>query len=292
MVTPSADFPFPSHSQSVFGAKMHYIDEGTGDPILFLHGNPTSSYLWRNILPTLSHLGRCIAPDLIGMGRSEKPDIAYHFFDHVHYLEEFIQTLGLQNITLVLHDWGSALGFHYASRHASNIKGIAFMEALLMPLPGWEVFPDSVRALFQEFRTRETGRELIIDQNAFIEQVLPHSILRPLTDAEMAWYREPFVNPASREPIWRWVNNLPIAGSPVEMVEVMEAYNHWLQATDLPKLLCYATPGVVLPTPLVDWCQHHLKNLTTKDVGPGLHYIQEDSPHLIGSALAQWYAAL
>ena len=288
----SPDFPFPSHYIEVQGAKLHYVDEGKGDPILFLHGNPTSSYLWRNIIPHLTSSGRCIALDLIGMGKSGKPDIEYRFFDHVKYVEGFIEAMGLQNITLVLHDWGSALGFHYTSRHEVNVKGIAFMEAVLMPVPSWEVLPEDSRTLFQAFRTPEVGWDLIVNQNVFVEQVIPNLIVRKLTEAEMNHYREPFKDPASRKPVWRWPNEIPIAGEPADVVEVVETYNQWLKITELPKLLLYATPGAIITAPLVEWCKQNLKNLTTGDIGPGIHYLQEDNPHRIGLELANWYKAL
>lgn len=288
----SPDFPYESNYLEVLGSKLHYVDEGSGDPILFLHGNPTSSYLWRNIIPYLTRLGRCIALDLIGMGKSDKPDIEYRFFDHVKYVEGFIEKLGLQNITLVLHDWGSALGFHYARRHESNVKGLAFMEAVLMPIPSWDAMPEDGRQLFQAFRTPEVGWDMIVNQNVFVEQVIPNMVVRKLTEAEMNRYREPFKNPASRKPVWRWPNEIPIAGEPADVVEAVEVYNQWLQKTELPKLLFHGTPGGALPAPLVEWCRQNLKNLKTVDIGPGIHYLQEDNPHLIGAELATWYSRL
>lgn len=288
----SPDFPYESNYLEVLGSKLHYVDEGSGDPILFLHGNPTSSYLWRNIIPYLTRLGRCIALDLIGMGKSDKPDIEYRFFDHVNYVEGFIEKLGLQNITLVLHDWGSALGFHYARRHESNVKGLAFMEAVLMPIPSWDAMPEDGRQLFQAFRTPEVGWDMIVNQNVFVEQVIPNMVARKLTEAEMNRYREPFKNPASRKPVWRWPNEIPIAGEPADVVEAVEVYNQWLQKTELPKLLFHGTPGGALPAPLVEWCRQNLKNLKTVDIGPGIHYLQEDNPHLIGAELATWYSRL
>jgi len=288
----SPDFPYESLYLEIEGAKLHYIEAGKGDPILFLHGNPTSSYLWRNIIPYLTPWGRCIALDLIGMGKSDKPDIDYRFFDHVKYVEGFIKALELQRITLVVHDWGSALGFHYASRNAANIKGIAFMEAILMPEPSWEEMPEGTRQMLQALRTPEVGWDLIVNQHIFVEQAIPGSIVRPLTEVEMNRYREPFKDPASRKPIWRWPNELPIEGSPADVVEAVEAYHRWLKTTELPKLLLYATPGAVITAPEVQWCQHNLKNLTTADIGEGIHYLQEDNPHGIGSELARWYRTL
>ncbi len=288
----SADFPYASHYVEVLGSQIHYVDEGAGDPILFLHGQPTSSYLWRNIIPHVSTRGRAIALDLIGMGRSDKPDLEYRFFDHVRYVEGFIEKLGLKNITLVIHDWGSALGFHYARRHADNVKGIAFMEAVLAPFPSWDAFPQNFAETFKAFRTPEVGWDLIVNQNVFVEQILPGAIVRDLTEAEMNHYRAPFLDPAHRKPVWRWPNELPIEGEPADVTEAVIAYNQWLQTTEIPKLLFAATPGAALPAPLVEWCRGHLKNLQTVELGQGLHFLQEDHPHRIGEALAAWFEAL
>lgn len=288
----SADFPYKSNYIEVHGSKIHYIDEGSGDPILFLHGNPTSSYLWRNIIPHLSTMGRCIAPDLIGMGKSDKLDIEYRFFDHVKYVEGFIQRMGLKNITLVIHDWGSALGFHYAMRHESNVKAIAFMEAILMPVPSWEMFPPDFKQVFQAFRTPEVGWEMIVNKNMFVEKILPGGVVRKLTEEEMNHYREPFKEPASRKPVWRWPNEIPIERKPADVNAAVDTYSQKLQKSELPKLLFYATPGAILPTPMVEWCRQNLKNLKTVDIGQGIHFLQEDNPHLIGSELAKWYSGL
>ena len=288
----SADFPFESHYVEVLGSRMHYIDEGTGDPILFLHGQPTSSYLWRNIIPHVSGQGRCIAPDLIGFGKSDKPDIEYRFFDHAKYVQGFIEALDLKNITLVIHDWGSGLGFHYAMRNEDNIKGIAFLEAILSPIPGWEMFPANFVEVFRGFRTPEVGWDMLVNQNMFIEQILPGGIIRQLTEAEMNAYREPFTDPATRKPVWRWPNELPIAGEPADVAAVITEYNQKLQQSDLPKLLFYGAPGAILTEPVVEWCRQNLKNLQTVDIGPGLHFLQEDNPHQIGTELANWYSTL
>ncbi|MFQ5796172.1 MAG: haloalkane dehalogenase [Candidatus Bipolaricaulia bacterium] len=217
----SADFPYKSNYVEVLGSKMHYVDEGEGDPILFLHGQPTSSYLWRNIVPHLTSLGRCIALDLIGFGKSDKPDIEYRFFDHVKYVEGFIETMGLKNITLVIHDWGSALGFYYAMRHEDNVKGIAFMEAILMPIASWEDFPKDFQEIFRAFRTPDVGWDMLVNQNMFVEQLVPGAAMRKLTEEEMNHYREPFKDPSSRKPVWRWPNELPIEGEPADVVEAV-----------------------------------------------------------------------
>ena len=288
----SAEFPFDSRFVTVHGSSMHYVESGVGDPIVFLHGNPTSSYLWRNVIPHLSPLGRCVAPDLIGMGRSGKPKIEYRFFDHARYVEGFLETLGLRDITLVIHDWGSALGFDYAMRHPKNIKAIAFLEAILLPLPDFQAFPDGMREMFRAFRSPDQGRKLIIDQNIFVERVLPNAILRKLSEEEMNRYREPFLEPKSREPLWRWPNEIPVGGEPADVEAVVTDYNLKLQQSEIPKLLLYATPGAVLTAPMVEWCRRSLKNLTAVNVGPGIHYLQEDHPHEIGQAIASWYRDL
>ncbi len=288
----SSDFPFRSRFIEVEGSRLHYVDEGEGGPILFLHGNPTSSYLWRNVIPHVTPHGRALALDLIGMGKSDKPDIGYGFADHARYVDGFIEALGLRSITFVIHDWGSALGFHYAHRHEENVAGLAFMEAILAPIPSWGDFPEEARDLFQAFRAPGLGEELIMDRNVFIERVLPGSILRTLTDDEMERYREPFPDPASRRPAWRWPNEIPIEGEPADVTQAVAAYNAWLQETPLPKLLLYATPGVLIRAPLVDWARRGLPELRVVDVGEGLHFIQEDRPHEIGNALADWLPTL
>ena len=288
----SAEFPFKSRFIEVNGSNLHYVEEGEGDPILFLHGNPTSSYLWRNIIPHVTSLGRAIAPDLIGMGKSDKPDIEYSFFDHVKYVEGFIEKMGLKNITLVIHDWGSALGFYYAMRHPENLKGLAFMEAILAPIPSWDGFPEEIKEMFQAFRTPEVGWDMIVNQNMFVEQVLPGLVAREMSQAEMDHYREPFIEPSSRKPVWRWPNEIPIAGDPPEVVEAVSAYNQWLQQSDLPKLLFYGAPGILGSPQMVEWSIQNLKNLKTVDIGPGIHFLQEDNPHLIGAELAEFYKGL
>ncbi len=283
----SPAFPFESKYVEVLGSRMHYVEEGAGEPILFLHGNPTSSYLWRNVIPHVSALGRCIAPDLIGMGKSDKPEIEYRFFDHSRYVEGFIEALGLRNITLVVHDWGSALGFHYARRHEGNVRGIAFMEAIVRPLT-WDEWPEQARQMFQAFRTPGVGEKMILEQNMFVEAVLPGAIFRKLSDEEMSRYREPYPDPKSRRPTWRWPNEIPIEGEPADVVETVQSYSDWLKRTPLPKLLLYAQPGAIMRN-MVSWCQENLPNLKSVDIGPGVHFVQEDRPHEIGEAIAAWY---
>ena len=288
----SSAFPFESNFVEVAGSKIHYVAEGDGDPILFLHGQPTSSYLWRNIIPHLTGSGRCIAPDLIGFGKSDKPDIEYRFFDHAKYVEGFIAALNLKNITLVIHDWGSGLGLHYAMRNESNIKGVAMMEAIIAPIPSWDDFPQDFQQMFRGFRTPEVGWDMLVNQNMFVEVVLPNSVVRGLTEEEMKAYREPFLDPASRKPVWRWPNELPIAGEPADVAEAVASYGAKLARSSLPKLLFYGTPGAIMPPPVVESCKANWSNLETVDIGPGIHFLQEDNPHLIGEKTAEWYARL
>ena len=290
--TPSAAYPFESRFVDVLGSRLHYVEEGTGDPILLLHGNPTSSYLWRNILPIVARQGRAIAVDLIGMGRSDKPALGYRFADHVSYIDGFIEALDLQNITFVVHDWGSALGFHYARRHPDRVRALAFLEAIIAPVPSWDAFPSDFRPMFEAFRHPEKGRALIIDQNAFIEQALPAATIRDLTDEEMNAYREPFLEPASREPLFRFPNEIPIEGQPKDVHDAVIAYNSWLQETEIPKLLLYAEPGGIVRPELVEWCRGALPNLETVHLGKGVHYLQEDHPRAIGEAVASWLKGL
>ncbi len=287
----SSEFPFQSHFITVKGSKIHYVDEGSGDPVLFLHGNPTSSYLWRNIIPHLTPRARCLAPDLIGMGKSDKPKLDYRFFDHVRYVEGFIEQMELSNITLVLHDWGSGLGFHYAMRHEGNIKGIAFMEAIMKTFT-WSDFPKDFKMGFKLFRSPGIGKLMIVRMNMFVEKILPKAVVRKMTEEEMNHYREPFTNWRDRTPIWRWPQEIPINGKPFDVVEIVQNYSQRLQESMKPKLLFYASPGGIIGKPAVAWCQENLKNLKTVDIGDGIHFIQEDNPYLIGTELANWYREL
>ncbi len=287
----SPAFPFTSRYVEVHGSTIHYVDEGEGDPVLFLHGNPTSSYLWRNVIPHVTPLARAVAPDLIGMGKSDKPDIPYRFFDHARFVDGFIDALGLENVTLVIHDWGSALGFHYARRHQGNVKGLAFMEAILRPVT-WADFPADYKLGFKLFRTPVAGWLMISGMNMFVRKILPGAIVRPLSAEELDRYAEPYPTAASRRPVLRWPREIPIEGHPADVHEAVVAYSEWLQETPLPKLFCHARPGGLAPPSLVEWVETSFPNLTSVDVGKGIHYLQEDSPGRIGAALANWYQGL
>lgn len=286
---PDSDFPYPSKYIEVRGAKMHYVESGSGHPILLLHGNPTNVYIWRNIIPHLTNYGRVIAVDLIGFGKSDKPDIEYRFVDHAAFLEGFIERMGLRNITLVLHDWGSALGFDYASRHPANVRALAFFEALLAPLPSLDQWPNQKAAqAFRLYRTPGVGWNLIVNENSFVEKRLQEGVIRQLSSRELDHYREPFRDPKTRKPIWRWPNELPIAGEPPDVAAIQMRYLAWLQKTEVPKLLVFAHPGALTPEPMVAWAKANLPNLETVDVGAGIHNLQEDHPVEIGEAIARW----
>jgi len=286
----TADFEWTPNYVEVEGARMHYLDAGAGPVVLFLHGNPTWSYLWRNILPWLTPHARCIAPDLIGMGRSAQPDLAYRFGDHARYLDGFIEALGLEEVTVVGHDWGSALGLHWARRNPERIHGLALMEAILFPYR-WAQFPADFRLGFRLMRTPGVGWAMVSLMNGFVERVLPEAVVRDLSDAEMAHYRAPYPTVRSRRPTRQWPLEIPIEGRPAATHEIVSANNAYLQRTAVPKLLLYAQPGGIVREPAVNWCRQHLTNLETADVGAGIHFLQEDQPHAIGRALRDWFRA-
>jgi haloalkane dehalogenase len=292
---PPADFPFESHFVEVLGSKIHYVDEGEGQVFVFLHGNPTSSYLWRNVIPHVTRVGRAIAMDLIGFGKSDKPELAYTLQDHARYVDGFIAALDLDNIVLVVHDWGSVLGLDYARRNEKNVRGVAFMEAIIpptFPMPSIESMGPG-GGLFAQFRTPEAGKKLLIEQNVFIEQIVGSAtVTRKMSEAEMEAYRAPFVDPASRFPIYVWPNELPIGGEPARNVEAVNRVGEWLKTSDLPKLLLYARPGAIVSPESAEWMAANYRNIETRFVGYGRHYIQEDVPEAIGRSIADWFGQL
>lgn len=280
----SADFPYESHYVEVLGSRMHYVDEGEGDPILFLHGNPTSSYLWRNIIPHVSDDYRAIAVDLIGMGKSDKPDLDYTYQDHKRYVDGFIEALDLQDLTLVIHDWGSVLGFHYAMEHENDVMGIAFMEAIVPP-----AFPreEPMGGALGRYRSEE-GEELILEQNQFVEAILPGAVVRELTEEEMEHYREPYPTPESRLPTLQWPRELPAAGEPARNVEIVELIGEWMEETEIPMLFFWARPGALNGEAFAEAMVEGVENIQIQFIGPGSHYVQEDQPEIIGRTLADW----
>ena len=289
-----SDAPFSTERLSkqyktVQGKQMAYHEVGEGDPVVFLHGNPTSSYLWRNIIPHVADRARCIAPDLIGQGDSDKLDDVsegtYRFVDHREYLDGLLDQLDLgDHITFVIHDWGSALGFDWANRHRDRVAGIAYMEGIVTPIE-WANFDEGGRRVFQGFRS-PAGEEMVIEKNIFVERVLPSAVLRGLSEEEMVVYREPFLDPKHRRPTLTWPRQIPIEGEPEDVVAIVNDYAEWLKSSDLPKLFVNADPGSILTGPQRDFCRTW-PNQTEVTVS-GSHFVQEDSPNEIGQAIADW----
>jgi haloalkane dehalogenase len=278
----------------VLGKQMAYVEMGSGDPIVFQHGNPTSSYLWRNVMPHLADQGRCIALDLIGMGDSEKLDDSgperYTFVEHRRYFDAALEALGIvDDVTFVIHDWGSALGFDWANRHRDAVKGICYMEAIVRPLT-WEEWPDAATEIFRGFRS-PAGEEMVLEKNVFVEAVLPGSVIRDLDAQEMAVYRRPFTEPGEdRRPTLTWPRQIPLSGEPEDVVAIVEGYAQWLADSELPKLFINAEPGAILTGAVRNFCRSwpNQTEVTVK----GNHFLQEDSPDEIGAAASDWYRSL
>jgi haloalkane dehalogenase len=285
----AAEDHLPRSRIRILDTEMSYVTVGHGRPIVFLHGNPTSSYLWRNVISHVSEFGHCLAPDLVGMGQSAaSPESAYRFRDHARYLDAWFDALGLrENVTLVLHDWGSALGFYWASRHPERVSAIAYMESILFPRE-WDDLPPSRAPLFRDLRSAK-GEQMILDDNFFIEVLLPKLVIRPLTEMEMNAYRRPFLNPSSRLPTLIWPRELPIGGEPADVVAIVKKYGQWLLESPLPKLFINAEPGSMLVGRSRDFCRRfpNQQEITVS----GLHFIQEDCPDEIGAALASFIGA-
>ena len=287
----SALDPFARKRIAVLDSEMAYVEEGSGDALVLLHGNPTSSYLWRNVIPHLAGLGRVLAPDLIGMGGSSTaPAGRYRFADHARYLAAWLEAVEAgERILLVGHDWGGALAFDWASRNAPRVEGIAYMETIVRPLL-WSEWPEKARAIFQAMRS-PAGEELVLQKNAFVERILPASILRPLSEAELAAYRAPFAEPGERRrPTLTWPREIPLDGEPADMAALVERYSRWLAESKLPKLFINAEPGSILTGAQREDCRRwpHQEEVKVS----GSHFIQEDSPHEIGAALAAFLRRL
>jgi haloalkane dehalogenase len=292
----SAAFPYQKHRRRVLGSEMAYVEEGEGDPIVLLHGNPTSSYLWRNVLPHLQRRGRCIAPDLIGMGDSDKlPNSgagSYRFVEHRRYLDALLEALDVrERVTFVIHDWGSALGFDWANRHREAVKGIAYMEAIVQP-QAWDHWDKlNMRPVLQALRS-EAGEAMVLQDNFFIEQILPKAVMRPLSVEEMAEYRRPFAEPGEgRRPTLTWPRQIPIDGEPADVTAIAAAYADWLATSSVPKLFVKAEPGLLLAGGAnLDFVRRWPAQAEVKVTG--VHFVQEDSPDEIGRAISDWMAAL
>ncbi len=281
--------PLSKSYATVRGKKMAYHESGSGDPVVFLHGNPTSSYLWRNVIPHVSDRARCIAPDLIGHGDSDKLDDtgpgSYRFVEHREYLDGLLDQLDLgDRVTFVVHDWGSALGFDWARRHPDRVAGLAYMEAIVRPVT-WDEWPEAAIGIFQGFRS-PAGEDMVIEKNLFVEAVLPASILRTLSTEEHDEYRRPFVEPEHRRPTLTWPREIPLDGQPADVVEIVQAYSEWLASSQVPKLFVNADPGAILTGAQRELCRTW-PNQTEVTVA-GNHFVQEDSPHEIGQAIGDW----
>jgi haloalkane dehalogenase len=286
--------PLIKKTIDILDARMAYHERGEGRPVLFLHGNPTSSYLWRDVIPELEGLGRLVAPDLIGMGDSTKlaspgPD-TYRFATHQKYLWAFIEQVigGSESLVLVVHDWGSALGFDWANHHRGRVRGIAYMEAIVRPIGSWDEWSKAATPIFQAFRS-DKGEQMILERNMFVERVLPGSVLRKLTDAEMIEYRKPFLKAEHRWPTLTWPRQIPILGEPADVVQIVSDYAQWMAQNEMPKLFVNAEPGAILIGAVRDFCRSW-KSQTEVTV-TGSHFVQEDSGPAIGRAVADWIKA-
>lgn len=277
----------------MFGHRVAYREAGDDSKptVLFLHGNPTSSFIWRNIIPHVAPVAHCIAPDLIGFGDSDKPDISYRFQDHALYLDEFLDSLGIDSAYLVAQDWGTALAFHLSARKPAFARGLAFME-FIRPMPSWDHFHQApqARALFQQFRTPDVGEKLVLEDNLFIERILPGSIKRKLDDEEMAAYRRPFQTMESRRPVLQFPRELPIARTPADVYTALEEAHAALRTSHFPKLLFVGNPGALVSPEFARNFASTLNDCECVELGSGLHYLQEDHPETIGREVARWIA--
>lgn len=284
----NSKFSFESQYTEVLGSKMHYVDVGSGPTFLLLHGNPTSVYLWRNIIPHLQKHGRVVAVDLIGMGKSDKPKLDYRFADHQRYLAAFIKELDLKDITLVIHDWGSGLGFDYARKNEDNVRAIAFFEAMTKPLR-WADMNFFEEDLFRKMRDEHDGHKMLIIDNFFIDSMMQLMTGRDLTDAELHHYRAPFLEQSARKPVRVFPQEVPLDGAPSSSYAAMSSYASWLDKSKIPKLLLWAKPGALIKEAEVKRIQARMQNLSTVYIGAGRHFLQEDQPTKIGSEIAKWY---
>ena len=290
----SETMPYKKKFISVNNKQIAYIEEGSGDPIILLHGNPTSSFLWRNVIPELVGSGRVIVPDLIGQGDSEKLPASegaerYSLEIAYSYIDGLLESIGAnENVTLVIHDWGSSIGFLWAMRHPAAVKGVAYMEGIVKPV-SWVDWPESAVGIFKGFRS-DKGEDLILNRNMFIEGVLPSSVIRSLSNAEMDAYRAPHLGTDDRQPLLNWPRQIPIEGEPEDIVALVNEYGAFMAASDVPKLFINADPGSILVGPQREFCRSwpNQKEVTVK----GLHFIQEDSPVEIGQAVANWLKTL
>lgn len=283
---PSA-YPFNTKTIDILDSTISYIDEGEGDPVIFLHGLPAWNYTWRNIIPTIAQKARCIAPDLIGSGRSGKPNIEYSVFDHINYIELFINAINLKKVTLVMHAWGSVIGLDYARRNEDNVKALAFCEAHLRPVTDWDSVSLPIQELASIIHSGDNGYDAVMNKQYYINTVLPNTILRRLSEEELDFYREPFKQPGSAKPLWQYCQEFPL-GTVTEVTKLIAAYSEWLQHTPLPKILMYSIPGYLTTIDTIQWARDTLPHIKLVDVGDGLHYPQEENPHVFSEELSLW----
>jgi haloalkane dehalogenase len=289
----TTEFSFQSHFMDIDGVKIHYLDEGAGDPVVFLHGMPTWSYLWRNVIPTVAQHNRCIAPDLVGMGLSDKPNIDYTVFDHIHYITKFLDQLDLHNLTLVMHGWGSVIGFHYAMQHQDRIKGLVFSEAQIRPLRQWSDLSLPLQHFFSLIQDEEHANKEIIENNYLVETMLPTGTIRAISDEEMNYYRKPFLTPESRKPLLQYVRDFPKGNNkPEDVLALIRDYSEQLEKSPIPKLMFYAIPGFITTVDDLSWAKAHLLNLELIDLGEALHFVPESVPLLFANELVEWYQRL
>ena len=273
----------------VLGSWLHYVEAGQGEPVLFLHGNPTSSYLWRNVVDQVAATGRrCLALDLIGMGRSGKPALDYRLADHIAYVDAFVEELALTDLTLVGHDWGAVIALDHQRRFPARIKGTCFLEGHIHPIASWDDLDEGGRQLFTALRTPGLAERLIFEENLFIEKILPAGTLRTLTEQELDAYRAPFEDPADRTPMLRWPQEIPIAGEPADVADLIQANQTVIADPGAANLLLYGEPGAVIGAEEVAWCRTNGRNLTIISVGAGIHFLPEDQPATIAAALITW----
>lgn len=275
---------------TVNGSKMHYLEAGVehNATLLFVHGIPTSSYVWRNVIPFLQTQYHCVAPDLIGMGKSDKPDIEYRIFEHIDYLEKFIEEKKLKDIVLVLHGWGSVVGFEYAHRHPENVKGLVFYEAHIRPVTEWNMLSLPVQQFAALLSRPGASYRAVVKQNYLVNRLLPKASIRKLSEEEMQAYRDPYPTPESRKPLWQYIQDLPLGKGPDDVVALIDSYSVWLQRTDIPKLMLYAIPGFVTTVETVAWARERLHNLKLVGLDDVLHFAQEVMPDVFADALSNW----
>lgn len=279
-----------SFFESIGGVKMHYTESGAASlpTLVFIHGMPTSSYLWRRVIPLLNPYYHCVAPDLMGMGQSDKPDIEYRIFEHIDYIERFIEQKGLRQIILVLHGWGSVVGFEYARRHPENVRGLIFYEAHVRPVTEWNMLSLPVQQFAALLTRQGASYRAVMKQNYLVEKLLPQGMMQKLTAVEMDAYRQPFPTIESRKPLWQYIQDLPLGKGPDDVIELIGTYSAWLQQTHIAKLMLYAVPGFITTIETVAWARERLHNLTLVALDDALHFAQETMPQEFADAVAKW----